>query len=257
MDLSKVRPPTENFFIGNGATPVCMMRSSWADPNAIYVGVKLGSPSENHAHMDVGSFVVDAMGERWASDLGMVNYEILDEQKLGIWSYHQKAGRWKVYIYNNFAHNTLTFNDSLQRVDGRADFKSFTNTPSNMSCTTDLSALYKDQIKSAERTIALKGGSYVLIKDEIVALKATTVRWTMVTEANPTFDQEKGEILLIKNGKKMKLHVNGSVNFKLTTWTPENFHKTEFLLKDKSIIGFKADLLDNQRASFTVSLTPL
>lgn len=37
------------------------MRTRW-DKTGIYVGFKLGSPYVSHGHMDVGSFVIDALG---------------------------------------------------------------------------------------------------------------------------------------------------------------------------------------------------
>ena len=37
--------------MGQGANPVCMMRTSWADSNALFLGFKAGSPSVNHGHM--------------------------------------------------------------------------------------------------------------------------------------------------------------------------------------------------------------
>lgn len=37
-------------------------------------GCKGGNNSWNHAHMDVGSFVYDWNGQRWAEDMGADNY---------------------------------------------------------------------------------------------------------------------------------------------------------------------------------------
>jgi hypothetical protein len=62
------RPPLH--WAGNGITPVAVHRSAWDDPLATFVGLKGGSPGANHGHMDVGSFVLEADGVRWALDLG-------------------------------------------------------------------------------------------------------------------------------------------------------------------------------------------
>ena len=45
-----------------GKSPVALMRTSWTDPKAIYVGFKGGSANVNHAHMDIGSFIMEADG---------------------------------------------------------------------------------------------------------------------------------------------------------------------------------------------------
>src|SRR5690606_29323119 len=61
--------PLDNTFFGNGPVPVVMHRSSWDDPKALYIGIKGGSPSANHGHMDVGSFVLELNGVRCSTIL--------------------------------------------------------------------------------------------------------------------------------------------------------------------------------------------
>ena len=112
------------------------MRSSWSDSSAIYVGLKAGSPSVNHAHMDVGSFIMEADGVRWAMDFGMQNYESLESNGVDLWNSKQDSQRWQVFRYNNFVHNTLTVNNSLQRVAGQATITGYSTMPSFMNATT-------------------------------------------------------------------------------------------------------------------------
>ena len=69
--------------------------SSWK-PDATYVAIKGGSPGLSHAHMDVGAFVMDADGVRWADDLGMQDYESLESKGVKLWGKTQDAERWKI-----------------------------------------------------------------------------------------------------------------------------------------------------------------
>ena len=55
---------------------VAFLRSAWGDPNAIFVGFKGGDNKANHSHLDLGSFVLDALGVRWALDLGSDDYNL-------------------------------------------------------------------------------------------------------------------------------------------------------------------------------------
>jgi hypothetical protein len=55
--------PKDAFFRG---VDVVFMRSSWTDPNALFVGFKGGDNAANHSNLDLGTFVLDALGERWA-----------------------------------------------------------------------------------------------------------------------------------------------------------------------------------------------
>ena len=52
------------------------MRSDWLDPSAMFVGIKAGTNRVNHSHLDLGTFVLDALGQRWAVDLGGDNYNL-------------------------------------------------------------------------------------------------------------------------------------------------------------------------------------
>lgn len=70
IKINAITAPKDLIWVGRGRTPVALMRTSWTDTSAIFVGMKGGSASVNHAHMDIGSFVMDAQGVRWAMDFG-------------------------------------------------------------------------------------------------------------------------------------------------------------------------------------------
>lgn len=81
------------------------MRSSW-DDNATFVGLHSGDNKGNHAHLDSGSFILDAMGERWFSDLGSDRI-----------TYITGAGsveKWHAYRTRAEGHNTFILNDAAE-----------------------------------------------------------------------------------------------------------------------------------------------
>lgn len=51
MDMDAITPPKSSIWVGKGKNPVALMRSNWTDTNAVYVAMKGGSVSVNHAHM--------------------------------------------------------------------------------------------------------------------------------------------------------------------------------------------------------------
>ncbi len=258
LEMEKAQAPQTNFFIGKGEAPVCLMRTSWTNPNAIFVGVKAGSPSSNHGHMDVGSFVLDALGERWASDFGMQDYNSLESKGLKIFDKKQSSDRWKVFRYTNLTHNTLAFNDSLQRINGKAVFENYTNQQNILSCTSNLTSVYDGQVKSAKRTVSLKDDKMVVIEDEIIANnQSTKLRWSMLTEASPTLNEKNGEILLTIKEKQLRLKVNANTKFTLKTWTTQSTNTYDAPNPGTIIIGFEADLTPKQAATFKVSLVPI
>ncbi|KAI9437845.1 chondroitin AC/alginate lyase, partial [Russula earlei] len=97
INLNDITPPNYKIWTGKGENEVVMMRTAWDDPNAIFVGLKAGSPSASHGHMDVGSFVMDADGVRWGADPGMQEYESLESKGIKLWSNGQNEERWKVF----------------------------------------------------------------------------------------------------------------------------------------------------------------
>ncbi|KAA6322389.1 hypothetical protein EZS27_028064, partial [termite gut metagenome] len=179
-----IQPPQELLWKGEGVTPVALMRTSWTDPNAIYVGFKGGTALSNHAHMDAGSFVMDANGVRWASDFGSQDYNSLESKGVDLWNSSQNSQRWQVFRYNNFAHNVLTINNQLHVTGGYATIQSVSSSPERMNATSDLTKIYEGQLSKYVRSIAIVNKQNVVVRDELKTLdKETTVRWTMLTAA--------------------------------------------------------------------------
>ncbi|HEX7584349.1 MAG TPA: heparinase II/III family protein, partial [Prolixibacteraceae bacterium] len=153
IQFEKITEPKNKVWKGEGPNPVCLMRTSWTDPNAIFLGFKVGSASVNHAHMDIGSFIMEADGVRWASDFGMQNYESLESKGISLWGHDQNAQRWTIFRLNNKAHNTLTINDQLQKVKGYARIDRFSDQPDFTYAVSDLSTVYSGELESAKRGV--------------------------------------------------------------------------------------------------------
>lgn len=60
----------------NGSGSWASMRSSWTDDNGVYVAMKSSELMEHQTHgdLDGGDFVMDALGQRWAGELGNGDY---------------------------------------------------------------------------------------------------------------------------------------------------------------------------------------
>ena len=162
-----------------GKVPVVVQRTGW-DKNAWFAGLKAGSPSAPHGHMDGGSFVLDAKGVRWAWDLGSEDYNKIEKTLGDIWVATIDAPRWKVFRLGVASHNTLVLNGGLQQPEGEAVVKSFkAEMPSE--AVLDLTSLYP-AAQEVTRTGSLRADGYDLV-DRIVAKLGTKVRWQMLTPA--------------------------------------------------------------------------
>ncbi len=255
LPLDKVSEPKVKAWKGQGANPLAMMRTSWTDPNAIYLGFKVGSPSVNHGHMDIGSFIMEADGVRWASDFGMQSYESLESKGMNIFGRTQDAQRWTIFRLNNFPHNTLTIDNQLQVVKGYAKIDQFSDNPDFMYAVSDISSVYEGQLASAKRGVAIVDQKFVVVSDELTAEnKATTVRWTMMTTGTPKLG--KNSITLTKDGKTLHLKVNTSAKVTMKTWSTEPTTTYDAPNPGTTLVGFEMQLKPNQKQAIQVLLIP-
>ena len=222
LPATKTAPDLPLAWKGEGINPVAVFRSSWTDPNAMWLAVKAGAANANHGHMDAGSFVFEADGVRWAIDLGMQDYESLESKGVKLWGRQQTSDRWKVFRLNNLSHNTLTIGGQLHRADGRAEFEKFFSS----QCTVNLSPVFAGQATSVRRffwvhdtsgTIHLKDtmirSRTVDIEDTIEGVApGTEIRWAMVTKAQVQFyddDNYLSKTESRKTGKSALLTLSG------------------------------------------------
>lgn len=255
LPLGKIAEPKVKAWKGQGANPVALMRTSWTDPNAIYVGFKAGSPSVNHGHMDVGSFIMESDGIRWASDFGMQDYESLESKGIALFGRTQDAQRWTVFRLNNFVHNTLTIDNQLQQVKGYAKIDRFSDSPKFMYAVSDISSVYENQLESAKRGVAIVNGKFVVVSDELIALnKPIIVRWTMLTTATPTFGDKS--ITLTKDGKTLNLMVNTEVKVTMKTWSTTPTTTYDAPNPGTTLVGFEMQLEPREKQAVQVLLVP-
>jgi hypothetical protein len=254
--MSAITPPKSLMWTGEGPNPVAMMRTSWTDPNAIYVAMKGGSASVNHAHMDIGSFIMEADGVRWAMDFGMQDYESLESKGVQVFGRTQNAQRWTIFRYNNYVHNTLTVDSLLQQVSGYAAITSFSAAPAFMNAITDLTTVYKGQLAKANRGIAIVDKQYVVVQDELETLdKPTTIRWTLLTPADVKITGPN-TAELTKNGKKLVLEVTAPAKVTMKTWSTEPNNSFDAPNPGTIRTGFEVTLPANTKTTLTVALKP-
>ena len=254
--MADVVQPKELMWVGRGATPVALMRTSWTDPRAIFVGIKGGKGSNPHAHMDAGTFVMEADGVRWASDFGSQEYNSLESKGIDLWGKEQNSQRWQVFRYNNFVHNTLTVNNRLHVVDGQAEIESWSSNASFMNVMMDMSKVFEGQLLQSKRGIAIVNGQYVAVRDEIKTLnQETTVRWTMLTLAEAKITG-KNAIELKKDGKKLTLQVTEPANVTMKTWSAASPNDYDAPNPGAILVGFEVKIPAGASTALTVKLIP-
>jgi hypothetical protein len=192
-------PPLDAQF--HGPAELAIFRSAWNDPRALFVGFKAGRNDVNHAHLDLGSFVLDADGVRWAHDLGPDNYNLPGY-------FDSKSGkRWNYYRLENHSHNTIAFGRVRQPATAVAPITVFRSTPPRACAVADLTAAYPGTAKKILRGIALLDRAQVLVQDEVVGLGAPTpITWRLLTTAQVQIADAHHAMLTTK-GRTLRIEI--------------------------------------------------
>ena len=177
--------PPSAFFRG---VDVAFLRSGW-DKNATYLGFKGGDNAANHAHLDLGTFVLDMRGVRWCEDLGSDQYNLP--------GYFGKQ-RWTYYRLKTEGHNVFTLGGTNQGTHAKAPMIAFDGAPGKACAVADLTAGYAPAAKKAQRGVLLLGNSGALIQDELTLAKPQEIIWAIHTQAKITLA-----------GREAKLQLNG------------------------------------------------
>lgn len=161
------------------ANQVGLLRTGFG-PTDAFVGLKAGDNRVNHAHLDIGSFVYEAGGNRWAVDLGGDDYNLP--------GYFGKQ-RWTYYRLRAEGHNTLALlgNPGADQ-DPKADcpLVDCRTTPSGSLAVADLAAALPG-LASARRGFHLRPDRSLRIQDELLGGKAdTALLWSLHTRADIT-----------------------------------------------------------------------
>ncbi|MCG2615310.1 heparinase II/III-family protein [Terrimonas sp. NA20] len=256
LPLDKVVAPDKKIWIAKEDHQVAIMRTSWEKGKGIYAGFKGGSPATSHAHMDVGSFVLDIDGVRWSADLGMQQYNSLESAGLQIWDMSQASQRWKVFRYANYSHSTLTVNDQLQNVKGNGRLVKFSDDSLNRRAVMDISSAYEGQLKSVHRGLAILDGRTVTVRDEIeTSAQQATIRWVMLTPASVEITKE-GDAVLTNGKHKLKMQVTGIDKVKIKTWSTDPPKPYDATNKGTVLVGFEITVPAKSNIAFNVSLIP-
>lgn len=181
--------PLDKYFRGS---EVATFRSGWAGRDALFVGFKAGDNKANHSNLDLGSFVLDALGVRWAVDLGADNYNLP--------GYFGKQ-RWTYYRMRAEGHNTLAVNPGAEPDQDPAAATRITRFQSKSNfafAVADLTPAYAKQTRKVERGIALLDRKQVLIQDEVQSAQAD-LWWFLHTPAQVSLSDD-GTTAMLSQG---------------------------------------------------------
>jgi len=203
--------PLDHYF-NNAFDQWVSMRSSWTDQHALYVAMKAGhlQGHQTHNDLDVGDFVLDALGTRWAGELGSgdytsINYFSNDTQDSDRWLYYRKATQGQNTININEANQNVLAAPTVNYGSSQTTQGSSTvfTVPSNSTAfwTTDMTSAYFSATSVNRGVRLLNARRQVLIQDEINA--SASIMWRMHTNASVAISSDGTSATLNLDGQVM------------------------------------------------------
>jgi hypothetical protein len=168
---------------------VAFLRSAWDDPNAIFVGVKGGDNKANHGHLDLGTFVLDGGGVRWALDLGP------DDANFPAFLGHPRSIYRRTHTES---HNTVMIDDENQDPRAEAPISNHFFSPDLSWVEVDLTHAYHRRLKQLSRKIGIAQGQQVFVQDILESDEPVEALWSMLTDADISLNGQTAD--LQKNG---------------------------------------------------------
>ena len=193
--LSESRLPTGAKF--DRIATACI-RSAWGDSNAIYFAFKGGSSRASHGHLDLGSFILDAFGQRWAVDLGADSY--------GLPGYFGTQ-RWTYYRTRTEGHNTLTVDDQNEDLKADASLTAFSNNPDRSFAIADLKTAYPKTLSDWQRGIQLLNHRQVLLQDEVTPRATANLVWNFHTRATISIADNGSQAILSQGDSHLRARI--------------------------------------------------
>ena len=186
-------PPRSKHF---RAIDVAVLGGDWRDSSRSWVAVRGGVNTATPGHLDLGSVVIDALGQRWAVDLGPDYFALPD---------YFGPLRWTYFRLRTESHNTIQVDGHNQDLQATAPIVAFNDDGYRAFAVADLTAAYRPAVTRARRGVALVDGRDVLIQDEIDGAGSSTVVWQMATRAQVTFAGRA--VVLRQNGRFVTVRV--------------------------------------------------
>ncbi|MBR4308487.1 MAG: heparinase II/III family protein, partial [Oscillospiraceae bacterium] len=209
------------FLLSDEYESIASFRGFGGDAAQIYTGIKSGMNNNSHTDLDVGDFVLEALGERWITEMGSDNYNLP-----GYSSRLEDSKRWTYYRKRAEGQNTLVVKPNSsggQVFDAKCQIVSYESAYDGGYAVVDMLDAYDAYgVTQSKRALALfDNRSRVLIRDELKIKTATTVYWFAHTEAEISISADGKTAELSKNGKKLIAQIAEPSNAVFTSMTAD------------------------------------
>lgn len=196
-----------------------LFHNEYHTQDSVYVSMHSGNNASLHGNIDAGTFLIDALGVRWAKELGHDSYSQTN--------YFQPKYRYQFYKLTTQGNNVLALNpttDVGQVWNAVVNFSQFETSGRGGFAVVDMKNAYGSYVNSAQRGIKLDTDrSQVVVQDEVDLRGKNDVYWFMHTDTDATVVNNGKGVILKSNGKTCYLVLqcnNSSAKFTVEEETP-------------------------------------
>ena len=210
-------PPRD--YIGHGHVELASLRGDWEDPNTRWIALRGGKVDVNHAHMDIGSFVAEAHGIRWAVDLGM---ERAIYARTDAWGTRDGSIRWTFLRAGIHSHNTLLLDGAPQKTSGHCPITA----DGDAAVAINLTPAYPGKAERITRRVALENErTRFRVTDTLQSpVLEKELRWQMATGAEIELGEDGRTAMLRQGGQSLRIFCHApakGARFSIEDLTPD------------------------------------
>lgn len=210
-----------------GGVPIVTMRTDSRHGNA-YLAFKGGTANQSHGHQDVGGFVYEYDGIRWALDQGTENYDKMRAASLDLWNYTQNSSRWTTFRPGPDAHNILRVDGAHLITEAKVTDLKVESDRRNAAAEMDITPLYSaSKIHRAVRRMTMDSDGNIVLEDMVHAA-GNDIRIISQWLTDAEVAKESTGMLLTKDGKAIHVVVPPSIEVKVVdVSSPEGIQNSE------------------------------
>ena len=235
---------SETKLVFKGPAELFVYKRDNKDPKSLWLATKGGTNTANHAHMDLGTFVMEMNGVRWAIDFGKDRYNLP-----GYFDLPQRASYYRI---SALSHNTVTFDGKNQDLNG---FAPLTMLDKEKGASINLTQAWPNVADSIVRTFkVVDNAQAVEITDTVKnSLADQEYRWAMVTRADVKLNGK--EAILTQDGQQLRARImsEGAYEFSLVSTTPPGDER-QYRNEGTQMLAVKSMLKKGSDNTVTVKL---
>lgn len=184
------------------------------DDDQFWLGIHAHKNNVPHLQWDMGNFVYEAFGVRFATDYGREDYNHPSSS-----GEKEGGGKGQLFVSRPEGHNLYVINPDFyqgQIYDAQTKVEELIQKPKGAAYKVDLTEAYWGDVTSAVRGYMLTNDRTNLVVQDEISLNedkvGATIKWFWQTKANAIVNEDKS-VTLVRDGFTVTLYFDSNVDY--------------------------------------------